>query len=211
MIYSKDELDDSFKNLNFEGYNFKKEIMGYSWTKDFPDRIERISIGYRGYPNSYYVYTPFVEIYFKIVEDIIEKFMIDFFPDKDYGNGTIHKSFVKLPNIDYSKFELEIKDQDSFDEVANEIKKIFEKGIVPFFEKYSTLKTVFEETEIMPIEELRNFIVQPLPKRRMVIKKVCNDENYQDYVDRIINYYKSENDEVWKETEQLDAFLKNMV
>jgi hypothetical protein len=42
----------------------------------------------------------------------------------------------------------------------------------------------------------------------MVIKKVCNDENYQDYVDKIINYYKSENDEDLKEIEQLNAFLK---
>jgi hypothetical protein len=209
-MWNKEKFNFNLSQLM--GKDFKFIPKQGKWEKRIDDRILNIYVGYNEYYfSSFYIKGISAEIYFPEIENILESFSLKHFPDKDYGNGTIHKSFVKLPNIDYSKFELEIKDQDSFDEVANEIKKIFEKGIVPFFEKYSTLKTVFEETEIMPIEELRNFIVQPLPKRRMVIKKVCNDENYQDYVDRIINYYKSENDEVWKETEQLDAFLKNMV
>lgn len=210
MAFNKKELDQSFKSFSIDGFTFKKEIMGYSWTKEYLNRTERIIIGYRGYPDSYVSYTPTVTIYFPEVENILENFKKVHFPDKHFGNGTIHKSFVKLQNIDYSKFEIEIKDEKSFNEVALEIKKIIEIGALPFFKKFNDLMTVFEITETMEIEEMADFIVQPLPQRRMVIKKLCNDSNYQEYVDWLIEYYKSENDEEWKELEQLDIFLKTM-
>lgn len=211
MAFNKKELDQSFKMISVDGFTFKKEIMGYSWTKKHPNREEKIIIGYRGYPDAYVAYTPTVTIYFPEVEKILENFKNIHFPDKHFGYGTIHKSFVKLQNIDYSKFEIEIKDENSFNEVALEIKQIIEIGALAFFKKLNDLMTVFEITETMKIEEMADFIVQPLPQRRMVLKKLCNDANYKEYVDWLIDYYKSENDDDWQEIELLDSFLKTMV
>ena len=210
MAFNKIDIENSFKSLQIDGFKFKKEVMGFSWTKKNNSITERIVIGYGGYPDSYKIYSPVAEIYFDQVENILENFKKTHFPDKNFGNGTIQKSFVRLQNIDYSKFEIEIKDENSFNVVAQQIKQIIEIGALPFFKKLNDLMTVFEITETMEIEEMADFIVQPLPQRRMVIKKLCNDSNYQEYVDWLIEYYKSENDEEWIELEQLDVFLKKM-
>lgn len=105
----------------------------------------------------------------------------------------------------------EINNESSFREVAIEIYKIINNGALPFFDSYSNLNHVFEETEKMPIEEMAEFIEQPLPQRRIVIKWLCKDKKYQEYVDMVIDYYKSEKDDGWKEIGLLDKFLKTMV
>ncbi|QPH39438.1 hypothetical protein [Pedobacter endophyticus] len=38
MAFNKKELDQSFKQISIDGFTFKKEIMGYSWSKEYPNR-----------------------------------------------------------------------------------------------------------------------------------------------------------------------------
>jgi hypothetical protein len=211
MAFNTGDLDKGFEIIKIDEFSFNKEIMGYSWTRTKANRIERVMIGYGGYPDSFKIYTPVVNIYFSEVENVFEKFKKEHCLNKFTGNSTIQKSFYKLPNVDSTKLKTEIKDLNTFNEVAIELKKIIEDGALPFFEKFNNVNAVFEESEKMAREELRNFIVQPLPQRRMVIKKLCNDPNYQDYTTRLIDYYKSEKDDDLKEIEDLDDFLKSMV
>jgi hypothetical protein len=51
---------------------------------------------------------------------------------------------------------------------------------------------VFEESEKMSIEQMSNFIGQPLPFRRMIIKKLCNDVGYEEYCKLILDFYRAE-------------------
>jgi hypothetical protein len=108
-----------------------------------------------------------------------------------YGNCTIHTALHNIKGIDYSKFNIEIQDEASFQIVAEEIKKIVKYGAMPFFEKYQTLEKVWEDMENMEGREMANFIAQPLPIRRMIIKKLCKDKDYEQYAMSIINYCKN--------------------
>lgn len=209
-MWNKSIFNNNLSNIVVHNFKFISEWG--KWELKEENRTLNIHIGYNEYyGSSFYVKGISADIYYPEVENVLENFKKIHFPDKHFGHGTIRKSFINLPNIDYSKFEIEIKDENSFNDVAREIKQIIEIGALSFFEKFNNLDTVFEESEKMVREELRNFIVQPLPQRRMVIKKLCNDSNYQDYTTRLIDYYKSENDDDWQEIELLDTFLKALV
>ena len=52
MAFNTYDLDSGFESLEVENFFFKKEIMGYSWTRIRDNKIERIIIGYKGYNDS---------------------------------------------------------------------------------------------------------------------------------------------------------------
>jgi hypothetical protein len=178
MAFNKKELDQSFKSFSIDGFIFKKEIMGYSWTKEYSNRKEKIIIGYRGYPDSYVIYTPTVDIYFPEVENIINPLLDKFNIQNRYGNTTIQKSLIKIVGVDYSKLETEINNQSTFDMVTDEINKIISLGAMPFFEKYTSLKTVNEDLSEMSEDELSNFISGIIGVKLPLIKKLTYSSDF---------------------------------
>lgn len=212
MVYNKADFKKHIETIQIGGFKLKSAVQAYLFVCKHKDKTETITISYRNYaPHGFYIDGVSVDIYFNEVENILHRFKKEYFPDKHYGNTTIQKVYIKFEDVDYSKFEIEIKDDFTFGKVASEIRKIINNGALPFFAMFSELKTVFEETEKMPIDEMAKFITQPLPQRRIVIKWLCKDIKYQDYVDMVIDYYKSEHDNTWKEIELLDSYLKTMV
>jgi hypothetical protein len=179
MAFNKKELDQSFKSFSIDGFIFKKEIMGYSWTKEYSNRKEKIIIGYRGYPDSYVIYTPTVDIYFNEVENIINPLLDEFNIQNRYGNTTIQKSLIKIEGVDYSKLETEINNQSTFDMVTDEINKIISLGAMPFFEKYTSLKTVNEDLTEMSEDELSNFISGIIGVKLPLIKKLTYSSDFK--------------------------------
>lgn len=208
MAYNQSNFKKHIETIRYDYFTMKSEVQAYQFIRWHEDRTERITISYRDYsPHGYYIDGISVDIYFNIIEKTLLKFKSDVLPNLFIGDCTIRKSMISFPQVDYSKFEKEINSESTFVEVVNQINTINQIGVIPFFEKYNTLQSVFDFTEKMPIEEMADFIVQPLPQRRMVIKKMCGDRNYQEYADMVLNFYKSEKDETWKEIEKLIKFL----
>lgn len=192
MAFNTNDLDKSFESFSVEGFRFRKEVMGYSWSIENSDRIEKIIIGYGGYPDSFRIYTPVVETSFHEVEFLLERVYKQSKVQGLYNHTTIHQSLINIVGVNYQLFETEINNDDTFNLVASEIKKMIQNGAIPFFKKYQTLNAVFEYTEKMPIEQMSNFIGQPLPFRRLIIKKLCNDSTYEEYYKLIIDFYRAE-------------------
>ena len=192
MAFNTIDLNNGFESIAVEGFKFKKEVMGYSWERENSDKMDRIVIGYGGYSDSFKIYTPIVGIFFKKVEEVLKPAYELSKVKGLYNHTTIHKSLINIEGIDYKIFDNEINSNKMFERVATEIEKLILKGALPFFEKYQSLKAVFEETEKMDIEKMSNFIGQPLPFRRMIIKKLCNDPSYENYYKLILDFYKAE-------------------
>ncbi len=190
MAFNNSDLDKSFRSIEIDGFELKNEIMGYSWTQVFQDRSYKMNIGYSGYPNSYRIYTPSAYIYFdKIEKVLLESFNKTKIISRWGETGTVRKVFVNLPAIDYTLFDTDIDNEFTFNKVANEIRKIINSDVLTFFEQYNTLEKVWVDLEQMKLEEMVNFIGQPLPFRRMIIKKLCNDKNFENYATQIIDNY----------------------
>jgi hypothetical protein len=207
MVYNKKDFIRHTDLIIPEGFErlIKDENI---FVRERDNKIERMDYTGREYfPHGAYLQGIIVSISFYSVENILNEILDKYNVQQCYGNSTIHSVLNDIEGIDYSKFETKIHDDASFQVVAEEIKKIVEYGAMPFFEKYQTLEDVFRETEKMTIKQMVNFIGQPLPQRRMVIKKLCNDPNYDEYVKWLINYYKSENDPDLFIVEKLNEFL----
>jgi hypothetical protein len=202
---NKNIFNKNLRDLVNDSFAFNAD--GGKWERQKENRIEQIFIGYNEYPGSYYPKGMSVSIKFMEVEDILNQLLDKYQIQQRYGESTIHSVLHNIAGVDYDKFKIEIHDESSFQTVAEEIKKIVEYGALPFFEKYSTLEKVFEAMEQMPIKQMAKFIGQPLPQRRMVIKKLCKDIHYEEYVNMVIDYYKSENEPDLFIIEKLNDYL----
>lgn len=181
MAFNKKELDQSFKLISFDGFTFKKEIMGYSWTKEYPNRTERIVIGYRGYPDSYVIYTPSVDIYFPEVENILK--------EHDLGGelkSTFGKSFHDLQGVDYDKLTTEINSDESFSVVKNVIENILENGVKPFLYQFTSLEEIANFLANMKPVEIVPYIQGSIlyPKTVLIMKLA----NHADFNKRLIDF-----------------------
>lgn len=184
------ELEKLMKFLPIADFKYKKEIKGFSWTKKLQDRQEEIIIGYRTfYPNMFQIYRPSVYIYFDIVENIIEESVQKCNIQKTWGDGgTIHTTLNGVLDIDYNVFETKISDENNFRLVSDEIVKLVEKGAMPFFEKYQTLKDVADLLADKTPEEVVPYIqgVILLPKTILILKM----SNHPMYKEKLIEFRK---------------------
>jgi hypothetical protein len=191
MIFTKEDLKKSVEQIMPKGYTIKQYFGAIQFLKRESQRDLRMGISYNEYPGSYYPKGMGAYIRFNDVEDILNKVLDKYKIQQRYGNETIRSVLFNLEGVDYSKFEAEIHDDESFQIVAEEIKKIVKYGAMPFFERYQTLEEVLVDMEKMEGREMANFITQPLPIRRMIIKKLCKDKDYEQYAMSIINYCKN--------------------
>jgi len=175
MAYNKKELDNSFISIKINGFNFKKEIMGYSWTKQYSNRIERIIIGYRGYPDSYVAYTPTISIYFPEVEDILTRYGLS----EEY-KSTFGKVFQDLNEVDYEKLNTGINSEETFNLVKNVVEDILEKRVMPFFTQFALLEEIANFLSDKKVEEIVPYIQGSilLPKT-VLIMKLANHPHFK--------------------------------
>lgn len=195
MSFLIKDLELALKSISLDEFKLKKVIGGYQWVQELPNRTNIIGVGHSGYPNLYRTSKPHSEIFFNNVETLLDKAYRESSVKRRHGkHPTIRGDERNIAGIDYKVFDIPIKDKFDYPQVLNEVKKIIEQYALPFFEQYNTLEKVWEATEKKEMNELINFIGQPLPHRRMIIKKLCNDPNYEDYAQMVLDYLKKEND-----------------
>jgi len=181
MAFNKKELDQSFKMISINGFTFKKEIMGYSWTKEYPNREEKMIIGYRGYPDAYVAYTPTVSIYFPEVENVLEQHDL-----REEHKSTFGKAFQDLQGVDYKKLSTEINSDESFAIVKNIIEDVLEKGVKPFMSRFTTLEEIADFLADKKFEEIVPYIQGAilLPKTVLIMKLA----KHPDFKKRLVEF-----------------------
>jgi hypothetical protein len=188
---TKYNFDDKVKEL-IEGYQFNPEWS--EWRKEFSDRVNRVFISYNDYSPSHIVWKGISGgIYFKDVENILDSLFKKSNVQKSYHDNTVNIIFPRDIEINSDLFVLRISDDKDFELIKKDLKTLIDLGAMAFFERYKTLEQVFVDSEKMKIEEVARFIGQPLPLRRMIIKKLCGDKSFDDYSKIIIDHFKKEN------------------
>lgn len=202
-MYRTAELEQDLKRRNFEGFKFKKEIMGYSWTQKRDDVVRMIVMGYRRYTTPgessvFYLYRPSIYLRFPKVELILGHVMKKFdkrYQDKD--SRTIQALINPVEKVDYEAFNIRISSTEAFDCVYNEVEDIVYNAGMPFFNKYQTLESVANllvdktPTEIAPL--IPGSILFP---KTMLILKLANHSRYEE---KLIEFRKILNSYIWEE------------
>ena len=93
------------------------------------------------------------------------------------------------------------KDISEYEEVVNIFNLFYKQDALPFFEKWKDLSVLYEYIKDKTEEELWDILGQFAPMKKAVILKLCNDSNYQEFMD---NYFQKQKEYFDEDPEDID-------
>lgn len=140
-----------------------------------------IAVGLITYPGSIKLHeTCAIYKRFDEVESILQPILNKHNINLGFWKSTIFKPF----KVD--QYEFDKRDFTAIRGAFENIKSIGLSQRVEFLDLYKELNQVYEVSEAMEVKEMIGFISQPLPLRRMVIKKLCNDSGFEGFCSQYI-------------------------
>ena len=122
------------------------------------------------------IYIVYIELE-SIVMNILSKYDLI---GKDYN--IIDRPSFNL-NEKTLKYNLEKIKEENIDKIADEFITFYKQNALPFFEKWKDLNVLYEYIKDKTEEELWDILGQFAPMKKAVILKLCNDSNYQGFMD----------------------------
>ena len=95
------------------------------------------------------------------------------------------------------------KDISEYEEVVNIFNLFYKQEALPFFEKWKDLNVLYEYIKDKTEEELWDILGQFAPMKKAVILKLCNDSNYQEFMDSYFQKQKEYFDEDPKDIDNI--------
>ena len=117
---------------------------------------------------------------------------------KDIYNSFFIDSDFKIPTI-----KKEIKSDKDIKQIEDDFYLFFNTDALPFFEKWKDLNVLYEYIKDKTEEELWDILGQFAPMKKAVILKLCNDSNYQEFMDSYFQKQKEYFDEDPKDIDNI--------
>ena len=93
------------------------------------------------------------------------------------------------------------KDISEYEEVVNIFNLFYKQEALPFFQKWKDLNVLYEYIKDKTEEELWDILGQFAPMKKAVILKLCNDSNYQGFMD---SYFQKQKEYFDEDPEDID-------
>lgn len=162
-------------------YGFKGEavLYGYSYIKKMSWGTQMFGFSYVNYGDKHLVMVSQGYISFDIVESILREKLRLF--NESFNKSNI--TFCNFTNPTVDTRNIYINNESDFIGLVPVWKKDIEDKVLPFFDQWSDLKKINDEIiEKIPEPELPNYITGETGLKRMIIMKLCNNPNYQQYI-----------------------------
>lgn len=194
MVYNKADFKKHVETLKTtNGFKLKSAVQAYLFIRKLNDRTETITLNYRAYvPHGFYIDGLSVDIHFNEIEDIINPILDRHQIQNRYGETTIQKSLIDVRDVDYSKLQIQINNDETFDVVKKEVETIILNGALPFFEHYNGLLNVNETIENLNEEELSIFISGIVGIKIPLIKKLAQSNSFSEELKNRNEFYTKE-------------------
>lgn len=140
------------------------------------------------------IYIVYIELE-SIVMNILSKYDLI---GKDYN--IIDRPSFNL-NEKTLKYNLEKIKEENIDKIADEFITFYKQDAFPFFEKWKDLSVLYEYIKDKTEEELWDILGQFAPMKKAVILKLCNDSNYQEFMD---SYFQKQKEYFDEDPEDID-------
>ena len=140
------------------------------------------------------IYIVYIELE-SIVMNILSKYDLI---GKDYN--IIDRPSFNL-NEKTLKYNLEKIKKENIEKIANEFITFYKQDALPFFEKWKDLSVLYEYIKDKTEEELWDILGQFAPMKKAVILKLCNDSNYQGFMD---SYFQKQKEYFDEDPEDID-------
>ncbi|MEN1784876.1 MAG: hypothetical protein AAGF77_07010 [Bacteroidota bacterium] len=172
--------------------DFKRQGNEAYYTKRETDRELRFYFGEDVYyPHSVTIDGLSVNVSIDIVENVLDE-VFEQYPIAGYGSGkngdTIGGGGYNIPGVDYQSLgRHNVEDDASFAIIKPQLELIVQGGL-QFFEDYKSLQAIHDHVATLPIRKMGTFLRQPMPARRMIVKKLIDAPDYQDYAQYVVDY-----------------------
>ena len=140
------------------------------------------------------IYIVYIELE-SIVMNILSKYDLI---GKDYN--IIDRPSFNL-NEKTLKYNLEKIKKENIDKIADEFITFYKQDALPFFEKWKDLNVLYEYIKDKTEEKLWDILGQFAPMKKAVILKLCNDSNYQEFMD---SYFQKQKEYFDEDPEDID-------
>lgn len=140
------------------------------------------------------IYIVYIELE-SIVMNILSKYDLI---GKDYN--IIDRPSFNL-NEKTLKYNLEKIKEEKIDKIANEFITFYKQEALPFFKKWHSLNVLYEYIKDKTDDELWEILGQFAPMKKAVILRLCNDSNYQSFMD---NYFQKQKEYFEEDPEDID-------
>ena len=140
------------------------------------------------------IYIVYIELE-SIVMNILSKYDLI---GKDYN--IIDRPSFNL-NEKTLKYNLEKIKKENIEKIANEFITFYKQKALPFFEKWKDLNVLYEYIKDKTEEKLWDILGQFAPMKKAVILKLCNDSNYQEFMD---SYFQKQKEYFDEDPEDID-------
>ncbi|MFJ1350646.1 hypothetical protein [Capnocytophaga canimorsus] len=140
------------------------------------------------------IYIVYIELE-SIVMNILSKYDLI---GKDYN--IIDRPSFNL-NEKTLKYNLEKIKEEKIDKIANEFITFYKQEALPFFKKWHSLNVLYEYIKDKTDDELWEILGQFAPMKKAVILRLCNDSNYQSFMD---SYFQKQKEYFEEDPEDID-------
>lgn len=174
------KMEDEIKNIFGEDYAIKLYNDACFIEFEHDNNTATFAIGLISYPGSIRIRDISLKKRFDEIESILQPVLDNHKIKLGFWQATIFR------DIKFESGEFATNDRDAVASVFNDVKSICLASKQDFLDNYKSLHEVYNASEGMGIKEMVDFIAQPLPLRRMVVKKLCKDDNFIDFCKKYI-------------------------
>ena len=102
------------------------------------------------------------------------------------GYGGFNHTINQFVNFSQEPIQIDLKNSTNFNGFTNRIDYLLENEFQEFRKKNTSIERVHEISESMTPQELGNYLRQPPAFRRMIIKKLIDNKDYEDFAIKYI-------------------------
>ncbi|MFK8377189.1 hypothetical protein [Capnocytophaga canimorsus] len=173
--------------------NSNKSIFGFSWFMS------------KNYKNDIFIRNTIYWVYYVELESILQEILVkNSLKGRGDIEGTYGSFIIDCKSNDLIPYNEEynfIINSETIKPIIKKIKNILNIDALPFFEKWKDLSVLYEYIKDKTEEELWDILGQFAPMKKAVILKLCNDSNYQEFMD---NYYQKQKEYFEQDPEDID-------
>ncbi|MRJ10125.1 hypothetical protein EDL98_03385 [Ornithobacterium rhinotracheale] len=121
--------------------------------------------------------------------------------DADYKNQLQTFKIVVEDNNQLPAEGRKIEKEEDIEYVAELFTKFYKEDALPYFEHWNSVTVLYEYIKGKTEEELWDILGQFAPMKKAVILRLCNDSNYQDFMN---DYYEKQKEYYEEDPEDID-------
>lgn len=145
-----------------------------------------------------------------LLREFYSKFQLE--PDRIRPMTISSSKLLSNNSIFPAEVDLLFDSYDNIEKVALTVKSRIIENFKPLWEKYADLQVINDEIiDKTPQMELHKYVIGDLPLKKLIIMKMCKNQNYTEYKNWLIGNYTTAYEQGIEQAEKEYFMLKDLI